>query len=67
MSAKVFCVVQASNVYNIILNSLNAELNSICHLLALLAHPILHISRIRVNLDLWEQLKMLAYSASVGN
>ena len=29
---------------------LNAVLNSICHLLALLgAHPILHISRIRVN------------------
>jgi hypothetical protein len=33
-----------------ILNPLNAELNPICHLLVLLgAHPILHISRIRVN------------------
>ena len=32
-----------------IINSLNAELNPICHLLALLgAHHILHISRIRV-------------------
>jgi len=31
------------------LNPLNAKLNPICHLLALLgAHPILHISRIRV-------------------
>jgi len=31
-------------------NLLNAELNPICHLLALLgAHHILHISRIRVN------------------
>jgi len=30
-------------------NPLNAELNLICHLLALLAHHILHISRIRVN------------------
>ena len=31
------------------INPLNAKLNSICHLLALLgAHPILHISRIRV-------------------
>jgi hypothetical protein len=31
-------------------NSLNAELNSICHLLALLgAHHILYVSRIRVN------------------
>jgi hypothetical protein len=32
------------------LNPLNAELNSICHLLELLAaHHILHVSRIRVN------------------
>jgi len=31
-------------------NPLNAELNPICHLLALLGdHHILHISRIRVN------------------
>jgi hypothetical protein len=30
-------------------NPLNAELNPICHLLALLgAHPIIHVSRIRV-------------------
>jgi len=32
------------------INPLNAELNPICHLLALLgAHLIFHISRIRVN------------------
>jgi len=32
------------------INPLNAELNPICHLLALLrAHDILHVSRIRVN------------------
>ena len=32
-------------------NPLNAELHPICYLLALLgAHPILHVSRIRVNL-----------------
>jgi len=31
------------------INPLNAELNLICHLLALLgAHPILHLSRVRV-------------------
>jgi len=31
------------------INPLNAELNLVCHLLALLgAHPILHVSRIRV-------------------
>jgi len=35
------------------LNPLNAELNPICHLLALLvAHHILHVSRIRVNMTL---------------
>jgi len=33
-----------------VLNPLNAELNPICRLLALLgAHHILHVSRIRVN------------------
>jgi hypothetical protein len=32
-----------------VINPLNAELNPICHLLALLgAHHILHISRVRV-------------------
>jgi len=32
------------------INPLNAELNPICHLLALLgAHLILHVSRVRVN------------------
>jgi hypothetical protein len=31
------------------LNPLNAKLNPICHLLAILAaHPILHVRRIRV-------------------
>jgi len=35
----------------IIFNPLNAELNPICHLLALLgAHHILHVSRIRVKI-----------------
>jgi len=35
------------------LNPLNAELNPICHLLALLgAHPIFHVSRIRINYTL---------------
>jgi hypothetical protein len=34
-------------------NTLNAELNPICHLLALLgAHHILHVSKIRVRLPL---------------
>jgi hypothetical protein len=30
------------------INPLNAKLNPICHLLALLVHHILHISRMRV-------------------
>ena len=34
------------------INPLNAELNPICHFLALLvAHHILHVSRIRINVD----------------
>jgi hypothetical protein len=41
---------QAKTVACVVFNPLNAKLNSICHLLALLrAYPILHISRIRVN------------------
>jgi len=40
---------QIESVNRQALNPLNAKLNPICHLLALLgAHPILHISRIRV-------------------
>jgi hypothetical protein len=42
------------------LNPLNAELNPICHLLALLgAHAILHISRIRIKLLLFIFLLVL--------
>jgi hypothetical protein len=40
-------------IYNSMVNALNSELNSICHLLALLrAHHFLHISRIRVKIVL---------------
>jgi hypothetical protein len=41
---------QVRNVSGLItFNPLNAELKPICHVLALLgAHPILHVSRIRV-------------------
>jgi hypothetical protein len=39
--------VKGGNVFN----PLKAKLNPICHLLALLgAHPIFHVSRIRVNI-----------------
>ena len=37
-------------IISIIINPLNAQLNPICHLLALLeAHHIFHVSRMRVN------------------
>jgi len=40
------------------INLLNAELNPICHLLALLgAHHILHVSRIRVNVVITSGVK----------
>jgi len=34
---------------SLVLNPLNAELNPICHLLALVGVHFLHVSRIRVN------------------
>jgi hypothetical protein len=41
-------------------NPLNAELNPICHLLAILgAHPILHVSGIRVKISYEEIYKNL--------
>jgi hypothetical protein len=44
--------IKKNEVENVLdkLNPLNAELNPICHLLALIeAHHIFHVSRIRVN------------------
>ena len=46
------------------LNSLKAELNPICHLLALLGvHHILHVSRVRVNAYTTD----VEFSMSVGS
>ena len=43
------CYVERSFFFVDIINTLNAELNPVCHLLALLgAHHFLHVSRIRV-------------------
>ena len=48
-------------------NPLNAELNPVCHLLALLgAHPILHISKIRVNKKFIFQLTRAQLTLSVA-
>jgi hypothetical protein len=41
------------NNFKIYVNPLNSELNPICHFLALLgAHHILHVSRIRITIDI---------------
>jgi hypothetical protein len=58
-SMPLFCSVTFYVCDAIELNPLNAELNPICHLLALLwAHLILHVSKIRVNeLDNCDWLK----------
>jgi len=48
------------------LNPLNAELNSICYLLALLgAHHFLHVSRIRVKLLTCRLLMSYIYGAPI--
>jgi len=56
-SVVVFVVSQLTSIQDFVFNPLNAELNTICHLLALLgAHHILHVSRIRVKYW-WHQIK----------
>jgi hypothetical protein len=59
-------------IFNIHFNPLNTQLNPICHLLALLgAHPILHVSRIRVNilppLVIYSYISQIALSFWVSN
>ena len=50
----------------ILFNSLNAELNPICYLLALLgAHHFLHVSRIRVKSLILRLLMLYIYGASI--
>jgi len=46
----VFVIYDTPEVFIVNINPLNTQLNSICHLLALLgAHHILYISRVTVN------------------
>ena len=48
----------------IIFNPLNAELNTICHFLALLgAHNILHVSRVRVKIHFTQMMGGLCRGA----
>jgi hypothetical protein len=57
------CILHSNTLQpSIALNPLNAELNPICHLLALLrAHHILHVSRIRVNMTAKIHIHIKAY------
>ena len=49
------------------INPLNAELNRICHLLALFrAHHILHVSRIRANFIAFRHQREKATSVSLN-
>ena len=49
--AQHLCYCGPENCTKHLLNRLNEELNPICHLLELVgAHPILHVTRIRVNI-----------------
>jgi hypothetical protein len=51
-----------------LINPLNAELNLICHLLALVgAHHILHVKRIRDNIVLGHILEMLSKQSTKNN
>jgi len=49
------------------LNPLNAELNPICYLLALLAHHFLHVSRIRVKSLTLRLLMSYIYIYDISN
>ena len=51
----VFCCTQSNAMHQF--NPLNAEVNPICHLLALLrAHHIFHVSGLRVKANYWKNL-----------
>ena len=58
------CLNARSRVFNNF-NSLKAELNPICYLLALLAHHFLHVSRIRVKSVTLRQLMSCIYGAPI--
>jgi hypothetical protein len=52
--AMLFFILRLKTNFKIVFNHLNAELNLICHFLALLgAHHILHVSRIRVKTNVY--------------
>jgi len=60
---------QIRNIHEILVNPLSAELNPICHLLALLgAHHIFHVSGLRFKIQYKiHYLKKNSYSQSSGS
>jgi len=59
-------LVRVSAMLCVKFNPLNAELNPICYLLALLgAHRFLHVSRIRVKLLTFRRLMSYIYGATI--
>jgi len=53
ISVRTISNVASHSLHGLLFNPLNAELNTICHLLALLgAHRTFHVSRIRVKYHL---------------
>jgi len=59
-------VTKAEKMPDFILKSLNAELNPLCHLLALLGvQHFLHVSRIRVKLLTFRLLMSYIYGAPI--
>ena len=61
----VVCAFCAFVLQSLQVNPLNPELNSICYLLALLAHHFLHVSRIRVKLLTLRLLMSYTYRAPI--
>ena len=59
------CLNTRSRVFFLNFNPINAELNPICYLLALLAHHFLHVSRIRVKSLTLRLLMSYIYGAPV--
>ena len=56
------CTVPLPYYYIYLINSLNAESNPICHLLALLGgHHILHVGRIRVTAKIMAHINLAGY------
>ena len=60
-----YCIVYSLETFQIAVNPLKPELNPICHLLALLDHHFLHVSRIRVKSLTIRLLMLYIYGAPI--